>query len=117
MISNSNPPKQENFFGGVTMGAHDFDRGAANRMALSLDSMYYHQNSEHEALQHNHRHQQQQIQSQQYQDYSAFRGLYHTVPREKSNCTRLPTIGEDEENGIRTGSQEITNLKGENVVC
>lgn len=83
------------------MGTHDFDRGAANAMALSLDSMYYHQNSEHEALQHNHRHQQQQIQPQQYQDYSAFRRLYQTVPQEESNCTHLPTIGEDEVNGMK----------------
>ncbi|XP_024975140.1 AP2-like ethylene-responsive transcription factor ANT [Cynara cardunculus var. scolymus] len=106
MVS-STPPKLENFFGGVTMGTPDFDRGGAT-MALGLDSstMYYNQNPDHETLQHNHRHQQHQIQPQHYPDYSGFRALYQTVQQEEvkeaqiaaDSCNlHLPSIGEDDD--------------------
>ncbi|KAL7611348.1 hypothetical protein Lser_V15G12637 [Lactuca serriola] len=108
MVS-STPPKLENFFGGVTMGTPDFDRGGAT-MALGLDSstMYYNQNPHHhETLQHNHRHHQHQIQTQHYPDYSGFRALYQTVQQEEvkddqnivsDTCNlHLPSIGEDDD--------------------
>ncbi|KAL4568804.1 hypothetical protein LXL04_024420 [Taraxacum kok-saghyz] len=113
MVVSSNPPKLENFFGGVTMGTPDFDRGEGGgaTMALGLDSsttMYYNQNPEHETLQHNHRHHQHQIQPQPFPDYSGFRALYQTVQQEEEvkhdqnivadTCNlHLPSIGEDDD--------------------
>ncbi|KAI3665631.1 hypothetical protein L6452_44260 [Arctium lappa] len=120
MVS-STPPKLENFFGGVTMGTPDFDRGGVATMGLGLDSsnstMYYNQNPDHETLQHNHRHQQHQIiqPQQHYQDYSSFRTLYQTVQQQQQqqqqevkeaqnigqdschNHLHLPSIGEDDD--------------------
>ncbi|XP_027178540.1 AP2-like ethylene-responsive transcription factor ANT isoform X2 [Coffea eugenioides] len=78
-------PKLENFFGGTTMGTHHYEAGERRSMALSLDSMYYHQSLNHAPssqdflnnLQGNSRQQeqqrQQQIQVQQYAEYSPFR--------------------------------------------
>ncbi|KAA8522574.1 hypothetical protein F0562_013065 [Nyssa sinensis] len=87
MVTTSTP-KLEDFFGGATMGTHHYESSNREAMALSLDSMYYHQNPDHETnsqdflnhFQQNSRQQQQQIQVQQYSDYSAFRGheLYQT---------------------------------------
>ncbi|XP_019182889.1 PREDICTED: AP2-like ethylene-responsive transcription factor ANT isoform X2 [Ipomoea nil] len=43
-------PKLEDFFGDAAMGTHHYDRTGGGGMALSLDSMYYHnQNPENEA--------------------------------------------------------------------
>ncbi|KAI3712993.1 hypothetical protein L1987_71563 [Smallanthus sonchifolius] len=90
MVS-STPPKLENFFGGVTMGTPDFDRG-------NEATLYYNQNSDHhEALQHNHRPHQHQIQPQHYQDYSGFRALYQTVQQEQVNLHQLPSYSEDDD--------------------
>nr|QNI23745.1 AP2/ERF transcription factor [Camptotheca acuminata] len=82
MVTTSTP-KLEDFFGGATMGTHHYNSSDREAMALSLDSMHYHQNQNHETdsqhqlnhIQHNSRQQQQQIQAQQYSNYSAFRGL------------------------------------------
>ncbi|KAI3813419.1 hypothetical protein L1987_18141 [Smallanthus sonchifolius] len=90
MVS-STPPKLENFFGGVTMGTPDFDRG-------NEATMYYNQNPDHhEALQHNHRPHQHQIQPQHYQDYSGFRALYQTVQQEQVNLHHLPSYNEEDD--------------------
>ncbi|KAJ0692410.1 putative transcription factor AP2-EREBP family [Helianthus annuus] len=96
----SAPPKLENFFGGVTMGTPDFDRGGGATMGLGLDSstMYYNQNLDHqETLQHNYRHQ------QNYPDYSSFKSMYQSVQQEvkedhlSTDNLHLPTIGEDDD--------------------
>ncbi|KAL6573074.1 hypothetical protein OROHE_002550 [Orobanche hederae] len=53
-------PKLEDFFGGTTMGAHHQYESCDREMALSLDSMYYHQNQTtngQDFLTHNHVHQ------------------------------------------------------------
>ncbi|XP_077217133.1 AP2-like ethylene-responsive transcription factor ANT [Tasmannia lanceolata] len=44
----SESPKLEDFLGGATMGAHQYAGNDREAMSLSLDSIYYHQNTEHE---------------------------------------------------------------------
>ncbi|KAF2323941.1 hypothetical protein GH714_004172 [Hevea brasiliensis] len=44
----SSPPKLEDFLGGATMETHQYGTHERETMALSLDSMYYHQNTEPE---------------------------------------------------------------------
>ncbi|KAK9052511.1 hypothetical protein SSX86_029140 [Deinandra increscens subsp. villosa] len=104
MVS-SNPPKLENFFGGVTMGTPDFDRG-------NEATMYYNsQNPDHhEALQHHPRPHHHQIQPQHYPDYSGFRTLYQTVQQEQVKDPannlhhhHLPSYTEDDD--------DITSMK------
>ncbi|KAI7741993.1 hypothetical protein M8C21_025749 [Ambrosia artemisiifolia] len=95
MVS-SNPPKLENFFGGVTMGTPDLD----------TSTMYYNQNIDHqETLQHNYRQQQQH-----YPDYPSYKSLYQSVQHEvkedhlsTDNLQHLPTIG--------TEDDDITGMK------
>ncbi|KAK3211021.1 hypothetical protein Dsin_015727 [Dipteronia sinensis] len=79
MVTTTSTPKLEDFFGGTTMGTHHYESNDREAMALSLDSMYYHQqNPEHQPnnqnclnnLQDNSRHQEQQIQAQQYHYYN-----------------------------------------------
>ncbi|CAH9121702.1 unnamed protein product [Cuscuta epithymum] len=50
MVSNDNSPKLEDFLGGATMGGNPFGGHQREAMALSLDSMYYH-NSDQESRQ------------------------------------------------------------------
>ncbi|KAJ9564181.1 hypothetical protein OSB04_000147 [Centaurea solstitialis] len=111
MVS-STPPKLENFFGGVTMGTPDFDRGGGATMALGLDTsttMYYNQNPDHhETLQHNHRH---QIQPQHYQDYSGFRDLYQTVQQQQQDHEeQQQQVKEAQNNNIGSDSCNNNNL-------
>ncbi|KAK1439045.1 hypothetical protein QVD17_04860 [Tagetes erecta] len=127
MVS-STPPKLENFFGGVTMGTPDFDRGNEATMGLGLDTstMYYNQNQDpphhHEALQHNHRHQQHQIQPQHYQDCSGFRPLYQQEQVKEphisaDNLHHLPTYAEDDitsmKNWISRNYQHVDGGNGD----
>ncbi|GKV20022.1 hypothetical protein SLEP1_g30202 [Rubroshorea leprosula] len=51
IVQNSSP-KLEDFLGGATMGAHQYESHGRETMALSLDSMYYHQNAEQETNRH-----------------------------------------------------------------
>ncbi|CAI9111232.1 OLC1v1011406C1 [Oldenlandia corymbosa var. corymbosa] len=102
--SSTSTPKLENFFGGTTMGTHHYEaaaaaageRGGPNAMALSLDSMYYHQ-----TLNHHHEpnsqdffnsSRQHQIQVQQYAGYSAFRGNngFHQTSQDQGNKEAEP---------------------------
>lgn len=111
-------PKLEDFFGGATMGTHHYDRGG---MALSLDSMYYNQNTENQTnngqdfLSH---HQENpshpQLQVQEYPHYSAFRGQEmfqaseEQQPKEPQLADRslqLPTMPEDEMPGTKNWVQ------------
>ncbi|KVH87693.1 AP2/ERF domain-containing protein [Cynara cardunculus var. scolymus] len=96
MVSSTPPPKLENFFGGVTMGAPDLD---------SSSTMYYHQNLDHH---HHHHHQNYQIQPPNYLDYN---GLYQSIQQDQetkdsqqvaADGIYLPTVtvGEDD---ITTG--------------
>lgn len=97
-------PKLEDFFGGATMGTHHYESNDREAMALSLDSMYYHQNPENEPnsqnclnqLQSNSRQQQQQlIQLQQYPYVSGFRSheMFHTPLVEETKETQLAADG------------------------
>ncbi|XP_059624038.1 AP2-like ethylene-responsive transcription factor ANT [Cornus florida] len=125
MITTSSAPKLEDFFGGATMGTHEYESSDREAMALSLDSMYYHhhQNPDHETnstsqdllhhlqqnsrQQHHQQQQQQQIQVQQYSNYSAFRGheVYQTPPLEgeakEAQNLQLPTMSADEISGMK----------------
>lgn len=101
-------PKVADFFGGATLGTHHYEGCDRGCMALSLDSMYYHQTPDNQAnngqdflnsLQENSR--QQQIHVQEYPHYSAFRGpdLYQQAPQEepKETCNlHLPTMADGE---------------------
>lgn len=109
-------PKLENFFGGTTMGTHQYEASERGGIALSLDSMYYHQNLNLNPESNNcqdfinnpqgnntRQQQQQQIQVQQYPDYSAFRGyeLYQRSQETKETQLaetnlQLPTVADDD---------------------
>ncbi|OAY35637.1 AP2-like ethylene-responsive transcription factor ANT isoform X2 [Manihot esculenta] len=115
----SSTPKLEDFFGGATMGTHHYETNDREAMALSLDSMYYHQDSEHQPnnqnclnhLQQNpSRHQQHhQIQVQQYpyydtnfKSYEMFVGEEPKETQQASDCNlQLPTVGDDGIKGMR----------------
>ncbi|XP_058006213.1 AP2-like ethylene-responsive transcription factor ANT isoform X2 [Hevea brasiliensis] len=110
----SSTPKLEDFFGGATMGTHQYETNDREAMPLSLDSMYYHQDPEHQPNDQNYlnhlqqnpnRHQQHhQIQVEHYPYYNtnfrSYEMLVGEEPKETqqvSDCNlQLPTIGDDE---------------------
>ncbi|EOX91761.1 Integrase-type DNA-binding superfamily protein [Theobroma cacao] len=109
-------PKLEDFFGAATMGSHHYESGDREAMALSLDSMYYHHNPDHEHnnqtcldhLQQSSRQQhQQQIQVQQYQYYSGYRNQELLLGEEAkethvTDCNlQLPTMADDAAPGMK----------------
>ncbi|XP_008440435.2 AP2-like ethylene-responsive transcription factor ANT isoform X2 [Cucumis melo] len=47
-VVSSTTPKLEDFFGGATMGSHHYESNDREAMALSLDSIFCHQNPTHE---------------------------------------------------------------------
>lgn len=47
-VVSSSTPKLEDFFGGATMGSHHYESNDREAMALSLDSIFCHQNPTHE---------------------------------------------------------------------
>ncbi|XP_022739532.1 AP2-like ethylene-responsive transcription factor ANT isoform X2 [Durio zibethinus] len=109
-------PKLEDFFGGAAMGAHHYESSDREAMALSLDSMYYHQNpnQEHnnqnclEHLQQSSRQQhQQQFQVQQYQYHSGYRNQEMLLGEEAkeahlTDCNlQLPTMANDGAPGMK----------------
>ncbi|XP_022950759.1 AP2-like ethylene-responsive transcription factor ANT [Cucurbita moschata] len=47
-VASSSTPKLEDFFGGATMGSHHYESNGREAMALSLDSIFCHQNPTHE---------------------------------------------------------------------
>ncbi|GMJ08066.1 COMPLEMENTING A PROTEIN KINASE C MUTANT 1, AINTEGUMENTA, DRAGON [Hibiscus trionum] len=110
-------PKLEDFFGGATMGTHHYESGDRGTMALSLDSMYYHQNpgQEHnnqnclDHLQQSSRqlHHQQQLEAQQYQYYSGYRNQDMLLGEEAkethvTDCNvQAPTMADDGAAGMK----------------
>ncbi|KAK3006787.1 hypothetical protein RJ639_017206, partial [Escallonia herrerae] len=82
----SSTPKLEDFFGGATMGSHDHyqsNEGRGLAMALSLDSIYYHQNPD---------------QAQQFLDYSdPFRGGHEAQIEQHCNNLEIPTMVLDDD--------------------
>ncbi|XWS45107.1 hypothetical protein CRYUN_Cryun15aG0108200 [Craigia yunnanensis] len=107
-------PKLEDFFGGATMRTHHYESSDREAMALSLDSMYYHQNPDQEHnnqnclghLQHSSRQQhQQQLQVQQYQYYSGYSNQEMILEAKETHVTdcnlQLPTIADDGPPGMK----------------
>ncbi|XP_042499120.1 AP2-like ethylene-responsive transcription factor CRL5 [Macadamia integrifolia] len=103
-------PKLEDFLGGASMGTHQYGSNEREAMALSLDSMYYQQNSEAETNRHNFlqeppfRHQQQQMQVQQNQYFSGLTAhdIFQSPLEEEqkeahlADCSlQLPPMAED----------------------
>ncbi|KAF8410259.1 hypothetical protein HHK36_002784 [Tetracentron sinense] len=104
-------PKLENFFGGATMETHQYGSNDREAMALSLDSMYYHQSTEPETnkhqslnlLQQPFRQQQQHIQVHQHPFFSGLMGhamyqtpLEDTKESQLADCNlQLPQVAED----------------------
>ncbi|XVF17478.1 hypothetical protein REPUB_Repub10bG0125800 [Reevesia pubescens] len=104
-------PKLEDFFGGATMGTHHYESSEREAMALSLDSMYYHQNPDQEHNNQNcldhlkqssrQQHQQQQLQVQQYQYYSGYKYQEMVLGEEAkethvTDCSlQLPTMADN----------------------
>ncbi|MCL7029670.1 hypothetical protein MKW94_026484 [Papaver nudicaule] len=107
-------PKLENFLGSGAMGnPHHYGNNDRETMALSLDSMYYHQNTE---TQNNNRQQHSlnflqqpqdhhiQVQQQQHTYYSGLTGheMYQTSLEEENKCSlQLPSMGEDGISGLK----------------
>ncbi|XVF15389.1 hypothetical protein REPUB_Repub09cG0148300 [Reevesia pubescens] len=106
-------PKLEDFFGGATMGTHHYESSDREAMALSLDSMYYHQNSNQEpnnqnCLDHLQQSSRQQFQVQQYQYYSGYRNQEMLLGEEAKETThvtdcnlQLPTMADDGAPGMK----------------
>nr|WAK85955.1 transcription factor AP15 [Nothapodytes nimmoniana] len=110
-------PKLEDFFGGTTLGTQNYENSGKGDMALSLDSLFDHQNPDQETssqdflnhLQQNSRQKQEHIQLQHYSDYSAKRGyeLYQSPimeakQRELADCNlQLPTMAREVISGTK----------------
>lgn len=104
MVTTSTP-KLEDFFGGATMGTHHYESNDREAMALSLDSMFYNHNPDHEAnsqncLDHFQQNSRQQQQSQHYSYYSGFRShdmmLEEARESQFADCNlQLPTMADD----------------------
>ncbi|XVF36464.1 hypothetical protein REPUB_Repub19eG0060900 [Reevesia pubescens] len=105
-------PKLEDFLGGATMETHQYGSHERETMALSLDSMYYHQNADHEAnrqhsldlLQEPFRQQDQEFSVQTHPYYSglACQGMYQSPLEEETkdaqlaDCdSQIPQMGEE----------------------
>ncbi|OAY23100.2 hypothetical protein MANES_18G050000v8 [Manihot esculenta] len=107
----SSSPKLEDFLGGATMETQQYGSHERETMALSLDSMYYHQNTEPENNRQNavdlhetYRQQDQEFSVQTHPYYSgiACHGMYQasleeaTKDSQLSDCeSQMPQIGDD----------------------
>ncbi|KAK8642646.1 hypothetical protein V6N13_011983 [Hibiscus sabdariffa] len=105
-------PKLEDFLGGATMEPHQYGSQQRETMPLSLDSMYYHQNSSQEhnrqhsldLLQEPFREQEQEfaVQTHPYFSELACQGMYQSPLEEETKDTQLadcdshiPQMGEE----------------------
>ncbi|XP_058069695.1 AP2-like ethylene-responsive transcription factor CRL5 [Magnolia sinica] len=109
----SSSPKLEDFLGGATMGAHQYGSTDREAMALSLDSMYYHQHQEAEnSRQHSldllHHPFRQQIQMQEHHPYFQPEMYQTTLDEESkdphlSDCSlQLPQMAGDGIPGLKS---------------
>ncbi|GLT93632.1 hypothetical protein SLE2022_114150 [Rubroshorea leprosula] len=110
IVPNSSP-KLEDFLGSATMGTHQYESHGRETMALSLDSMYYHQNAEQETNRHNSldllqdpfRHQDPAFSVQTHPYYSSMPFQMYQPPLEDetknaelTDCdSQIPQMGED----------------------
>ncbi|KAL9158332.1 hypothetical protein ABFS82_08G061100 [Erythranthe guttata] len=121
-INRSHPPapKLEDFFGGATMGAHHHHYEGCDgggEMALSLDSMYYHQTHTHNGGAGGHDFlnsgggggHQHVLQLQEYANYSPFRG------QEDINYQAAAAATTNKEHGLQVpttmAEEEISAMK------
>ncbi|XP_022766436.1 AP2-like ethylene-responsive transcription factor ANT [Durio zibethinus] len=104
-------PKLEDFLGGATMETHQYGSHEREAMALSLDSMYYHQNANQETNRHHSlellqepfRQQDQEFDVQTHPYYSALacQGMYQspleeTKDAQLTHCnSQIPQLGEE----------------------
>lgn len=106
MVPTTSTPKLEDFFGGatMTMGSHHYESSDREAMALSLDSMYYHQNPDHQHNNQNCFRQQQLHQVQQYQYYNSGYSNQEMLLGEEAKAAshasdhcnlQLPTMADD----------------------
>ncbi|XVE55713.1 hypothetical protein DITRI_Ditri03aG0180200 [Diplodiscus trichospermus] len=92
-------PKLEDFLGGAAMETHQYGGHERETMALSLDSMYYHQNADQDTnrqhsldlLQESFRHQDQEFAVQTHHCYSglACQGMYQSPLEEEPKEAQL----------------------------
>ncbi|KAL5706654.1 hypothetical protein ACHQM5_024796 [Ranunculus cassubicifolius] len=118
----SSSPKLEDFLGGPTVGAHRYDNSDTEAMALSLDSMYYHHNSESETNRESFLQQSYRQQHQHFQQHPYFSGLssheiYQTSQQDTkgtqiADCTsQLSPVAE---NGIQNSGNWVTRHYSDN---
>ncbi|KAJ8537825.1 hypothetical protein K7X08_014365 [Anisodus acutangulus] len=85
----SSSPKLEDFLGGATMGTSQYGSHEREAMALSLDSLYYHQNEEEIQVHSHHPYYSSMHCHAMYQDSL----LEETKPTQISNCHELKSWG------------------------
>ncbi|XP_023003739.1 AP2-like ethylene-responsive transcription factor ANT isoform X1 [Cucurbita maxima] len=91
----SSTPKLEDFFGGATMGSHHYESNAREAIALSLDSIFCHQNPTHEPN------------NQPYAHFSSLRSREVMLQDSKvilpdgCNLQQHPTVAESEISGMK----------------
>lgn len=81
MVVPNSSPKLEDFLGGASMGAGDYGSQEREAMALSLDSIYYHENAEAE--------QHIPVHSHPYYSGIPCHGMYQTPLEEESKQTHI----------------------------
>ncbi|GAB4852408.1 hypothetical protein Ancab_016601 [Ancistrocladus abbreviatus] len=104
MVPNSSP-KLENFLGSSTIGSHHYGSHEREAMALSLDSIYYHQNADQESY----RQEQQQaipVHQDSYFSAVACHGLYQGT-----------VDVEGKENQIAECNTQITQMAEDVIPC
>ncbi|XP_068657618.1 AP2-like ethylene-responsive transcription factor ANT [Aristolochia californica] len=103
-------PKLEDFLGGATMGTHQYGDNNREAMALSLDSIYYHQNTETQTDRHHSLNLlqpfRQQIQVQQNPYFSGLTSqeIYHS-----------PLVGEHKESPMGDCSLNLPPMTEEEI--
>ncbi|XP_051127011.1 AP2-like ethylene-responsive transcription factor ANT isoform X2 [Andrographis paniculata] len=129
-INRSHPQaKLEDFFGGATMGAHNYEGCSDGGMALSLDSMYYqhnpetHTNNGQDFLGHHHHHQegskQQQIQVHEFPHYPPppFRGQEMYQAGGEDCNLQLPRMADDMKNWVPRNYSDSQGLQQKMGIC
>ncbi|KAK1322940.1 AP2-like ethylene-responsive transcription factor ANT [Acorus calamus] len=109
----SSSPKLEDFLGGPNMGNHQYGGNGREAMALSLDSMYYHSNTQPDNNRHHHPLNLQQESHPYFQPlqqgmYLTGNHMYHTPLEEEeegnpkeNQFLQLPTMAEDGMSGLK----------------
>ncbi|XP_052191337.1 AP2-like ethylene-responsive transcription factor ANT [Diospyros lotus] len=99
-------PKLEDFLGGTTMAAHQYGSHEREAMALSLDSIYYHQNAEQETSRHHHS--LELLHQEPFFSGLSCNGMYQPPLEEEAKETQIPDC-ETQISGM--AGEEIPGLK------